>query len=143
MLVIAAAVGCQNATPSEADETAVTNAVEEAPKLYEPSELAQLMRKMYEDNQDLKSMVERGEVPQSFPEDFYTIHSAVATNPNDINDTYKALAQTYIESMERIVNSDPGSVKENFNNMVTTCISCHQIFCQGPIPKIKKLTIAE
>jgi hypothetical protein len=113
------------------------------PKLYEPSELASLMRSMYEDNMELKKAIEEGHIPESFPEDFYRIHSAIATNPGDINDTYKALADKYLLDMERVVSSDAASVRRNFNEMVNTCISCHQVFCQGPIPKIKKLAIEE
>ncbi len=132
--------GCQQ---TEAPATTTETTTEEAAVMYEPSELANLMRSMYEDNMELKKQIEQGVIPASFPEDFYKIHTAAATKPENINDTYKAFADKYLADMEQVVASDEASVKRNFNEMVNTCVSCHQVFCQGPIPKIKKLTIAE
>jgi cytochrome c556 len=128
---------------NQAEESPVAESNPEKPRMYEPSELASLMRSMYEDNMELKKAIEEGYIPESFPEDFYKIHTANATNPGDINETYKALADKYLQDMERVIQSDEASVRRNFNEMVNTCISCHQIFCQGPIPKIKKLAIQE
>lgn len=133
--------GCSQTNNNE-DSTAAAPA-DAAPVMYEPSELASLMRNMYNDNMELKQQIEQGIIPASFPEDFYKIHTAEATKPENINETYKALAAKYLSDMENVVASDEASVKRNFNEMVNTCISCHQIFCQGPIAKIKKLTIAE
>jgi hypothetical protein len=133
--------GCQQNNTKETN-TDAANADTEA-VMYQPYELASLMRSMYDDNMELKEQIEQGIIPASFPEDFYKIHTAEATKPENINDTYKALADKYLADMENVVASDEASVKRNFNEMVNTCISCHQIFCQGPIAKIKKLTIAE
>lgn len=133
--------GCQQSQEAAPAEQPAAN--NEAPEMYQPSELANLMRSMYDDNMELKKQIEQGIIPASFPEDFYKIHTAEATKPENINDTYKALADKYLADMKQVVESDEASVKRNFNEMVNTCISCHQIFCQGPIAKIKKLTIAE
>ncbi len=141
-------VGCNSS--AEGDTTAEDSKTEanasskkEESVMYEPSELASLMRKMYEDNQKLKAQVENGEIPESFPEDFYTIHTAEATDPSEINETFKAFAEVYLSDMEAIIASDSATVTAAYNKMVSTCISCHQVYCQGPIPKIKKLYIPE
>lgn len=140
-------VGCQsNETEAESaassrESEMKTEQANRKNNMYQPSELAQLMRQMYDDNLELKAMVERGEIPKSFPEDFYRIHSAEATDPKDKNETYHALAEKYLQDLEDIKKADEHTVKEAFNGMVNTCISCHTVFCQGPIPRIKKLMV--
>ena len=100
------------------------------------------MEQMYVENAELKKQIEAGQVPASFPEDFLKMHSAEATDPNDKNETYHALANVYLAQMDSIVNApDAAGAKKAFNNMVTTCVSWHQVFCQGPIPRIQKLRI--
>ncbi|GAB5557656.1 MAG: hypothetical protein SchgKO_18690 [Schleiferiaceae bacterium] len=141
-------VGCNSSTEGDAtaedNKTQVETSSQEGESvMYQPSELASLMRKMYEDNQKLKAQVENGEIPESFPEDFYTIHTAEATDPSEINETFKAFAEVYLSDMEAIIASDSTTVTAAYNKMVSTCISCHQVYCQGPIPKIKKLYIPE
>jgi cytochrome c553 len=132
-----AVVACQSGAEAPAAE-----ATAEKPQMYEYSELAALMEKMYQDNAALKKEIEAGKVPQSFPEDFLRMHDAEATDPNDKNDTYHALAKVYLSQMDSIVQSpDAAHAKRAFNNMVTTCVNCHQVFCQGPIPRIQKLRI--
>ncbi|MDX5326431.1 MAG: hypothetical protein LPK80_09235 [Bacteroidota bacterium] len=140
--------GSQDTDASSTEDTLATetsSATEEEwePEMYETSELAGLMRQMYADNMALKEMVEQGKVPQSFPEDFYTIHTAQATDPDELDESFKIFADQYLKDMEAIVDSDPASVKMAFNKMVNTCVNCHQLYCQGPIPKIKKLMVEE
>lgn len=124
-------------------ESPAAGVVAEESQMYEASELASLMRQMYEDNDSLRTLIMSGEVPASFPEDFYTIHTAQATDPDEINETFHALAEEYMKNMEAIIHADKATVVAEFNNMVNTCVSCHQIYCQGPIPKIRKLTIPD
>ena len=131
-------VGCNNGEEKKSGEKSTTEK-----EMYQPSELASLMRAMYEDNLKIKQDIEKGIVPESFPEDFYKIHTAEATDPSEINATFKSFADLYLTNMHEITDSDSTTVKKAFNNMVSTCISCHQIYCQGPIPKIKKLYIPE
>ena len=124
---------------SPAEQPAETN---KESVMYEHSELAALMEKMYVDNAELKKQIEAGQVPASFPEDFLNMHSAEATDPNDKNETYHALANVYLAQMDSIVKApNPEAAKKAFNSMVTTCVNCHQVFCQGPIPRIQKLRI--
>jgi len=129
-------IGCQNLTPQK--EAATT----EEPEMYEASELAVLMRDMYEGNLELKEQIIAGELPGSFPEEFYKIHTAEATEPEKINNTYKALADEYLKNMERIAKAqNTQEAKIAYNDMVMTCASCHQIYCQGPLPKIRRMKI--
>ncbi len=114
----------------------------EEPDMYEASELAILMRNMYKGNLEIRKQIMAGELPDDFPQEFYKIHTAKATKPEDINETYKALADQYLQNMERIARAgNQQEAKIAYNDMVMTCASCHQIYCQGPLPKIRKMKI--
>ncbi|CAE7369959.1 unnamed protein product, partial [Symbiodinium sp. CCMP2456] len=126
------------------EENTATNASAEGSQdkeleMYEASELASLMRQMYEGNLDLKKQIAEGKVPESFPEEWKKIHTAEATNPEELNETFDALAKQYIANMESIAEAkSTAEAKIAYNAMVGTCASCHQIYCTGPLAKIKK-----
>jgi cytochrome c556 len=111
-------------------------------EMYEDSELALLMRKMYADNLEIRKEIMEGKIPESFPEDFYTIHTARATEPEKLTATFKSLAEEYLKRMEVLAAAqDEQAAKVAYNDMVMSCASCHQIYCQGPLPKIRKMRI--
>lgn len=135
-------IGCNQTTEAE-----VKTEAKETKKLEmsEASELVLLMREMYDTNLELKKKLENGEMPPSFPEDFYTLHDAVATKGmiSDKNrNTFEALADQYKDDLKEIENAPtPALAKIAYNKMVLTCASCHQVYCQGPLPKIKRMTL--
>tara|TARA_B100001115_G_scaffold173085_1_gene156885 strand:+ start:1772 stop:2260 length:489 start_codon:yes stop_codon:yes gene_type:complete len=140
-------VACQQEPNAEA-QAAEATAEEKTPQpkkeleMNEPSELALLMRSMYDRNLALKKQIMDGDIPESFPEDFLNIHTAKANE--NLNETFDALAKEYIKNMEAITkaeNREEGI--QAYNNMVGTCASCHTIYCQGPLPKIRKMRIQE
>lgn len=133
-------IGCnQTAKTEPAEGTSEKKELE----MYEESELALLMRNMYEENMDMRKKLQAGELPESFPQDFKNIHTAVATKGmiHDRN-TFDALADQYVTNMEQIEKAPtPEHAKIAYNEMVLTCASCHKIYCQGPLAKIKKMKI--
>lgn len=137
-------VGCQqNNAPSESDNSEKA----EEKEMYEASELAALMREMYEQNLAIGEEINAGNLPESFPEDFKTIHTAIAT-PGMKHDTayFNLMAEQYLRNMEKITEAETKQeAKIAYNEMVLTCASCHQVYCQGPLPKIRrmKLTLDE
>lgn len=135
-----------NQQPTEAvgssSETSETEANKEL-EMYEASELASLMRKMYEDNLDIRKQIINGELPGGFPEEFKTIHTATPSDPKEIDETFDKLAEQYINNMQAIADAqNKEEATAAYNSMVGTCASCHQIYCQGPLAKIKKMRIA-
>ncbi len=121
-------------------------AVAQTPKkleMHQDSELALLMRKMYAQNEVIRKTLAAGRLPETFPEDFYRIHEAKATK-KVLHDqtTFEAMATTYVETMKRLKSSqDPAEAKLIFNEAITTCASCHQVYCRGPLKKIKRLKL--
>lgn len=133
-------VACQSQDQNEEQNNSTAEAPKKELKVHQESELALLMRSMYERNLDLREQIMQGEIPASFPEDFKRIHSAPASE--ELNETFDALALEYIRNMEGITAaSDPVEARKAYNTMINTCASCHQIYCQGPLAKIKKMRI--
>lgn len=137
-------VACQQQESAEVEETESNASAESGQEkeldMYEASELASLMRQMYEGNLDLKKQIAEGKVPESFPEEWKKIHTAEATNPEELNETFDALAKQYIANMEAISKAEStAAAKIAYNAMIGTCASCHQIYCTGPLAKIKKM----
>lgn len=110
--------------------------------LYEPSEMANLMNEMYNYNLAIKDSILNGFMPSHFPMEFLEIHKAEMTNGKSRNAVFNSFSEVFLKSQETLYHtSDSTLVKQNFNNMVNVCITCHQTECTGPIPRIKKLLI--
>lgn len=136
------AVACNEPAPAEEPAVEGQSAVQEEIIMPESSELALLMRKMFDENMAMKQGILNGELPTSFPEEFLAIHSSNATEPEKITEAYHAMADAYLESVKNVVAADQEHSVTAFNNMVTSCINCHKtVACMGPIPKIKQLRI--
>lgn len=103
------------------------------------SELALLMREMFEDGLRIKEQIENGEKPEVLKK-FEAIHTAQATEPEKAaSDTYKHFGDAYLAAVNRLQNASSEEVYDVYQGMVQTCMSCHQKLCPGPMVRIKKL----
>lgn len=110
--------------------------------MYEPSEMSLLMIRMYDINEQIKSDIVEGKIPENFPLEFLQIHSAELSEFKYRNETFESFSKLFIEKEKDIFNTTSNEeAKERFNQAINLCISCHQTECTGPIPKIKKLLI--
>ena len=109
-------------------------------EMYQMSEMAALMESMYIENEKLKERIKKGDTIGKFPSHFLNIHKAVMTDESDNDQFFKEQASLFIKSQEMIYK-DPKNAKQHFNEGINACVSCHQVKCGGPIPKIKKLYI--
>ncbi len=109
-------------------------------EMYQMSEMAALMESMYIENEKLKERIKKGDTIGQFPSHFLNIHKAIMTDESDNDQFFKEQASLFIKSQEMIYK-DPKNAKQHFNEGVNACVSCHQVKCGGPIPKIKKLYI--
>jgi len=116
-------------------------AINKEPIMYQPTEMALLMRKMYDVNNLVKAQIINKDTLLPFPEEFSTIHTAVLTNPSERDTEFDSLSKIFIDHQKATFSSVSDSIVYHFNNSVNTCISCHETRCVGPIPKIKKLLI--
>ena len=103
------------------------------------SELALLMRAMYEDGEALKATLESGKLPKVMKEHMKML-TAEATEPEKAaSPEYKAFAQSYLQTLEALEQAAPEDRMEIYDNLVNSCMTCHQALCPGPMVRIKKL----
>ncbi len=105
----------------------------------EISELAGIMLTMHDQLKAIKSHVERGEaLPDSLNWDFENMKTAEATKDMNIDDGFDGMASAFLGQLK--IAMEDQSV-ESYNEAVNSCVNCHNSYCPGPIPKIKKLKI--
>jgi len=109
-------------------------------EMYEMSEMAALMEQMYVDNQRLKERIKNGDTIGKFPSHFLEIHKRAMTDEAENDAFFKEQAAVFIKAQEQIYE-DPKNAKAHFNKAVSACVTCHEVKCSGPIPRIKKLFI--
>ena len=115
--------------------------VEEEMQMYESSEMALLMRQMYEFNKLTKTQIINKDSLSSFPEEFVNIHKAIMTDPDERDAEFDSLAVEFIKYQKATFSTKSDSTAYYFNQSVNSCVACHETRCTGPIPKIKKLII--
>jgi len=125
---------------TEKTECKTSNKSDKEFEMYQMSEMAALMESMYIQNEKLKERIKKGDTIGQFPSHFLNIHKAVMTDESDNDQFFKEQAALFIKSQEMIYK-DPKNAKQHFNEGINACVSCHQVKCGGPIPKIKKLYI--
>ena len=107
------------------------------------SELALLMRDMFDEGMALKQQIKDGKKPKLISS-FETIHTAQATEPEKAaSPEYKAYADSYLASLNALKAASLDDTQEAYNGMVQSCMACHSALCPGPKVKIKKLFIKE
>ena len=123
------------------EETSCVKPKQEKSVMYTPSELALLMKDMYKVNEKWKAEIEQGNIPKDFPVEHKNIVTAKSSNSRAGSDFYNSMALTYLNDVESVIQADTSNVKAKFNSMISTCVSCHEEVCHGPISRIKKLFI--
>jgi hypothetical protein len=107
------------------------------------SELSILMRKMYDHAAAARVQVTSGKLLNTFPREFLSIYTAAPTDSFTKNNTFNPFADAYLLSLNQLTSSGKENLVENYNGLVTACITCHSQHCPGPVPKMKKLLIPE
>lgn len=110
--------------------------------MYQPSEMANLMKVMYAYNLQLKEQIKRGEQPVTMPLDLIKLHSAEMSNGHSRTATWNSFVNVFIESQQVLADTLSNiDLKERYNTVINNCLACHKTECTGPIPKINKLLI--
>ena len=107
------------------------------------SELSLLMRKMYDHALAIRPEAIQKKVQQTFPQEFLSIYTAQPTDSFTKNPSYNPFADGYLYALNNYRSSAPEEVIQNYNNLVMSCVNCHNEHCPGPLGRIKKLLITE
>lgn len=107
------------------------------------SELALLMREIYNTTDSIKA-----QAAQNRPVDLEKLKALIAnlktatpTDPNVHGEVFNGFAEKMSLQISNL-KSDSSFVV-TFNNLVNSCVDCHNEFCPGPIKKINKLRFSE
>lgn len=107
------------------------------------SELALLMREMYLELEQVQSQIEKGE-PVRLQVDHESILTAHASEPEKAaSPEFKAFAKQYLIFVEQMKSAKPAELEVYYQNLISSCLSCHQMLCPGPMVRINKLKIQE
>lgn len=104
------------------------------------SELALLMRAMYDEAIENKKLIKEGKSPH-INLDHQAIFTAEPTNPKQVNnDSYPAFAKMYLNFINEL-EAGSKDIETMYQSMVESCRQCHLSLCPGPIVRINKLDL--
>lgn len=107
------------------------------------SELALLMRDMFDDGLRVKNEMLAGKVTE-IKTDYHGIHTAIPTEEGkNASVEYQLFAKAYEASVERFESAKGNEKPQAYQTMVETCMNCHQEVCPGPMVRIKKLYLSD
>ena len=136
LLIFTVAVSCSN---NKEDASPSQIPVKWYPNPNGDSELALLMRDMYEEALYVKQQVELGK-PANIKLDHEKILTAHATEPEKAaSPEYKAFAGVYLQTIEALKKANAEDLPDMYANLVASCSTCHEALCPGPLAKIAKL----
>lgn len=141
LFFIGIGISCQDKNTNVNKETSEINTEKttSAFTMYEFTEGAMLMEEMFAYNTQLKEKIRSNKDLGEMPEKFKKLPMVDLTEPSDRDEFYLTKANEFLKFQEAIYTAeDP---KKAFNQMVSSCIECHQQKCGGPIPRIKRLYI--
>ena len=105
------------------------------------SELAIVMRTMMESGKTMKAEIEGNRPISKYPDEIKAITTAKPTDGMiEDRNVFNGLANYYILTLDSVY-LPAADTKKQFNHMVKSCVDCHENYCHGPIPAIKKLYI--
>ena len=105
--------------------------------------IEQMMRVREAELKALRERIAQGDtafsdidMPASFSEGALTEHTREL-----VDDNFHQMADTFNTHFGALIR-EPDKVK-NFNIVVNTCYTCHEMYCPGPLRQIKALLIEE
>lgn len=107
------------------------------------SELALLMRDMFDEGMRIKTLIEQGK-KTDVAVAFEKIHSAQATDPEKMKTAdFAPLADAYVQVVQQLKNAEGEQARTAYTGMVNACMNCHRSVCPGPMRRIEKMYLAK
>lgn len=116
--------------------------VQESVVMYKESELARLMRDMWEENMKVRESLLAGEMKVELSVNYHELKTAKPTDSSDLTPLFYSMSDHYA-GLAGQFNRAPAEIKvKRFNAVVDGCVDCHKNFCIGPLQKIRKQYIS-
>ena len=105
----------------------------------ETSRLTMEMRAMEQQMKWLRSQIDSNEQWSSDVfMDFHKIDTLQATEAGINNsEKFRNFSAAFRGEYSKLIHEE--QTREQFSLVVQECVNCHQVYCTGPIPRIKKL----
>jgi hypothetical protein len=100
------------------------------------SELSALMRVCVDDLIAAKQALASGQVPRPMRPTHRRMRCSWHSKEDTRNETFDGLARSYLDAVEGF---DRGPSQEQYNAVVQGCVTCHSVFCGGPLDLIEDL----
>ena len=103
------------------------------------SEMTLLMREFYDSLAVSRNQLQAGQQPSlDFLNRIQELHTASLTDNSVRGPAFDSFTLAFIAQADSLTAlSQPDQVR--YNNLITSCLNCHQSFCPGPMQKIGKL----
>ena len=125
-------------TPKAPDDTNTQVTTNDA------SELAMLMRTIHEDAKSWRETIESGDLVSQEIDIYQKMVESTPTKPEVKGPAFEGFAKHYQMQIDSLTAAkDITLAADAYNNLVSSCITCHDSFCPGPVKTIKKLYISD
>ena len=112
------------------------------PVMREVTELVSLMFQMEVRMKSVREQIVNSNFSKFSDLGYDMIYSAEASKDVVRDSVYVSKGDLYLGYVNQLSRAEsPDSARVHFNNVISTCISCHQDYCPGPVARIKKLRI--
>lgn len=102
------------------------------------SELALLMREMFDETEKIKKQLEAGS-DISTDASYANMLTVQATEPDkQASELYQVMSADFIRRWEMLKTEHEG-ITDTYTSMVQSCMNCHSAMCPGPMVRIKHL----
>jgi len=102
------------------------------------SEMALMMRQMYDDMLLLKKELEQGNTLDGKQVSFTPIHLHTPTDSSFIQPGFMDRSAAFSKAVH-LFNTDPSEA--TYRTVVMGCVTCHQALCPGPLVRINNLVL--
>lgn len=144
-LVIAQSCSSDKKPETTSEETTEETLTPQTDKTRFPndrSELAVLMRNLYDDIKANKDTIAKGGKSDiSWSSKYKSMPYATPSEKKNSGPVFVGFATKYLTDLKTFENALPENRTGSFNAMIQTCLDCHQEYCHGPMEAISKLKI--
>lgn len=130
-----------NQSVASADSTEASCAqAEKYPNNDKP--MALMMRQMADNAQKMKELIEQNKAvtAEQFP--FIRFHLVEPTDPDVLQPQFFENARQLQLAHKALISAPAGKQRELYTAYINQCINCHQIYCSGPLKRIRKLVLS-
>ncbi len=145
LLAVSLFIACDNQSGSEAEGKEQTSSSQKKGNFTNPnkdSELTLLMREVFEKTGKIKARINQQQpLPDwyaNYLDQLTEIHTATPTDESIKDETFFAFIKLLNQNAQELAQTPD---KEHYTQLVNSCIKCHQVYCPGPIVRIKKLYV--